>query len=122
MVIIVDLMGGDNAPAETLKGVYMASEEFDAEYIVVGDKPQIEKIAAENGYDLSRFTVVHADSVIEMDDDPMSVVRTKKYTSMSIGLSILSEAKRYALESGNSNNKSRSKAAFADRFRSECYR
>lgn len=99
MVIIVDLMGGDNAPAETLKGVYMASEEFDAEYIVVGDKPQIEKIAAENGYDLSRFTVVHADSVIEMDDDPMSVVRTKKDSSMSMGLSLLAEGKGDALVS-----------------------
>lgn len=99
MVIIVDLMGGDNAPAETLKGVYMASEKFDAEYIVVGDKPQIEKIAAENGYDLSRFTVVHADSVIEMDDDPMSVVRTKKDSSMSIGLSLLAEGKGDALVS-----------------------
>lgn len=99
MVIIVDLMGGDNAPAETLKGVYMASEEFDAEYIVVGDKPQIEKIAVENGYDLSRFTVVHADSVIEMDDDPMSVVRTKKDSSMSIGLSLLAEGKGDALVS-----------------------
>lgn len=99
MVIIVDLMGGDNAPSETLKGVYMASEEFDAEYIVVGDKPQIEKIAAENGYDLSRFTVVHADSVIEMDDDPMSVVRTKKDSSMSIGLLLLAEGKGDALVS-----------------------
>ena len=99
MVIIVDLMGGDNAPAETLKGVYMASEEFDAEYIVVGDKVQIEKIAAENGYDLSRFTVVHADSVIEMEDDPMAVVRTKKDSSMSIGLSLLAEGKGDALVS-----------------------
>ena len=99
MVIIVDVMGGDNAPAETLKGVCMASEEFDAEYIVVGDKPQIEKIAAENGYDLSRFTVVHADSVIEMDDDPMAVVRTKKDSSMSIGLSLLAEGRGDALVS-----------------------
>lgn len=89
MRVIVDVMGGDNAPLEMVKGAVQASQEYNASFILVGDKTQIDRIAEENGFDLRRFDIVHTDEVITMEDDPLSVMRTKKNSSMSIGLHLL---------------------------------
>jgi len=91
MRIIVDVMGGDNAPRELVKGVLQASELYPANYILVGDRPAIEAVAAEEGYDLSRFEIVHTETVITMEDDPIVVVRGKKDSSMSVGLRLLAD-------------------------------
>ncbi len=93
MRIIVDVMGGDNAPLETVKGVCQAAAEYNASYILVGNQPEIEKIAEENSLDLRRFEIVHTETVIEMEDDPLSVVRAKSDSSMSVGLRMLAEGK-----------------------------
>ena len=91
MRIIVDVMGGDKAPLETVKGACAAASEYHASLILVGDRPEIERIAAREGLDLSRFEIVHTDSVITMEDDPLSVVRAKNDSSMSMGLRLLAE-------------------------------
>ena len=93
MRIIVDVMGGDNAPLETVKGVCAAAAEYTASYILVGNKPEIEQIAEENNLDLSRFEIVHAETVITMEDEPLSVMRAKSDSSMSVGLKMLAEGK-----------------------------
>ncbi len=82
-------MGGDNAPLETVKGVCAAAKEFPAEYTVIGDREQIEKIAAENSLEISSFTIVHTTDVMTMEDDPMSIRRAKKDCSMAVGLRML---------------------------------
>lgn len=93
--IIVDVMGGDNAPLETVKGVARAAAEFgdDIKYILVGDTVQIEAVARENGISLDRFDMVHTDSVITMNDEAISVVRGKEFSSMSMGLRMLKEGR-----------------------------
>jgi len=93
MRIIVDVMGGDNAPLETVKGVCAAAAEYTASYILVGNKPEIEHIAEENNLDLSRFEIVHTETVITMEDEPLSVMRAKSDSSMSVGLKMLAEGK-----------------------------
>lgn len=93
MKIIVDVMGGDYAPEETVKGVIMASRELDAEYIVVGNREDIERIAKEEGFDLSGVEIVHADDVVTMEDDPLSITRAKKNSSMAVGLRLLAEGR-----------------------------
>lgn len=93
MKIIVDIMGGDRAPAETLKGVVWAASEYDASFTLVGDKNEIDRLAVENKYDLSKMEIVHTDSVITMEDDPMRVIRGKQESSMAIGLKMLAEGK-----------------------------
>ena len=93
MRIIVDVMGGDNSPLETVKGACLAAEEFPATYILVGDKDEIERVADENGLDLSDLDIIHTDSVITMEDIPLSVVRDKGKSSMSTGLRMLAEGK-----------------------------
>ena len=91
MRIIVDVMGGDKAPDEMVKGVCLAAAEFNATYILVGNREEIERVADENGLDIRRFDIVHTEGVITMEDDPVSVVRAKKDSSMAKGLSLLAE-------------------------------
>ena len=93
MRVIVDVMGGDNAPLEMVKGAVAASKEVNASFMLVGDRNEIDRIAAEEGYDLRRFDIVHTPVFMTMEDDPLSVVRAKKDSSMSIGLRLLSEGK-----------------------------
>ena len=89
MRVIVDVMGGDNAPLELVKGAVAASKKINASFILVGVREQIEQIAKTEKYDLSRFDIVHTPTVITMEDDPLSVVRAKKDSSMSVGLHLL---------------------------------
>lgn len=91
--IVVDMMGGDLAPAETVKGVCMAAREYEAEYILVGNKPELLRVAAENGLSLDGFQIVHTETVINMEDDPLAVTRSKSDSSMSLGLHLLAEDK-----------------------------
>ena len=93
--IIVDMMGGDNAPLETVKGVGRAIKELDPEvnYSLVGDQVEIERIARENEIVLDRCDIVHTETVITMEDDPISVVRGKETSSMSLGLKLLKEGR-----------------------------
>ncbi len=93
MRIIVDVMGGDNAPCELVKGAFEASRLYEADYTMVGDREAIDKVAAENGLDLSKFEIVDAKGVVEMSDDPITVVRKKGDSSMVVGLRLLSEGK-----------------------------
>lgn len=89
MRIIVDVMGGDNAPAELIKGACMASEICSAEYTLVGDREQIISTANELQLDISGFEIFDAPETIEMTDDPITVVRKKPNSSMVAGLKLL---------------------------------
>ena len=93
MVIIVDVMGGDNAPEETVKGACEASREYDAKIIMVGDSQRIAEVAKKCSLDLDGIEIVDAASVIEMTDSPMAVVREKSDSSMNVGLTLLSQGK-----------------------------
>ncbi|MBE6691164.1 MAG: phosphate acyltransferase PlsX [Ruminococcaceae bacterium] len=93
MRVIVDVMGGDKAPLEMIKGAVQASKELNASFILVGDRNEIDRIAEEQGFDLRRFDIVHTPVVMTMEDDPLSVVRAKKDSSMSVGLHLLADGK-----------------------------
>lgn len=93
MRIIVDVMGGDNAPGELVKGACRAAELYTADYTMVGDREAIENVAKENGLDLSAFEIVDAKGVVEMTDDPITVVRKKGDSSMVVGLRLLADGK-----------------------------
>ena len=93
MRIIVDVMGGDNAPEELVKGAFSASKLYEADYTMVGDKEAIEAVAKRNGLDLSAFEIVDAKGVVEMTDDPITVVRKKSDSSMVVGLRMLADGK-----------------------------
>lgn len=89
MKIIIDVMSGDNAPHELLKGAVLAAEEYNADIAVVGDSAVIEEVALVNGLSLEKVEVVHAPDIIDMDDKPLAVIREKSESSMSVGLRML---------------------------------
>ena len=68
MKIIVDVMGGDHAPQETVKGLIMAAKEYDASFVAVGNREDIERIAKEEQYDMHNIEIVHTDVVMTMVD------------------------------------------------------
>lgn len=90
MRILVDVMSGDNAPLEILKGASLAANEYqEHEIILVGDENVISHIAVTNEIDITGIEIIHADAVINMEDNPICVVRDKKNSSMSVGLKAL---------------------------------
>lgn len=91
MRIIIDAMGGDHAPEEIIKGACEASLETDAVLVLVGKGDVVAEYV--NMYPHAEtLEIVHADGVIEMNDDPMAVMKAKKNSSMSVGLGLLKES------------------------------
>ena len=88
MKIIIDCMGGDNAPLEILKGVIAAKAELGGEYLLVGHKEIMERVAKENGLDISGYEILHAETVVTMEDDSMAF-REKKDSSLTLSLKAL---------------------------------
>ena len=93
MKILIDVMSGDNAPLEMIKGAEMASREFDCEIAIIGNENVISDVAVKNEINLENIEIINAESVIDMEDKPMCVVREKRDSSMSLGLKMLSENK-----------------------------
>ena len=88
MKIIIDCMGGDNAPLEILKGVIDAKAELGGDYLLVGHREIMETVAKENGLDISGFEILHAETVVTMEDDSMAF-RDKKNSSLTLSLRAL---------------------------------
>ena len=92
MRILIDAMSGDNAPLEILKGAEAAAKEFKEHTIIlVGDENVISDIAVKNEIKLDGIEIIHAASVITMEDSPLSVVRDKRDSSMSVGFKTLAK-------------------------------
>ncbi|MCI8990705.1 MAG: phosphate acyltransferase PlsX [Lawsonibacter sp.] len=91
MKIIVDAMGGDNAPQAPVMGAIQANKEDGVEVILVGRGEDILKTLADNGIsDLpSGMEIAHASEVVEMCDDPATAFRKKKDSSLTVGLNLL---------------------------------
>ncbi len=103
MKIIVDAFGGDNAPAEIIKGCALALEEQDdIEIILTGPKDKIEAAASENDVDISKMQIENCSDFLTMEDEAMAV-RKRKDSSMAVGLQMLADGKGDAfLSAGNS--------------------
>lgn len=72
MRVIVDAMGGDNAPLEIVKGCAAAVGELGVEILLYGDRDKLDGIFDGTGLSREGITVIHAPDVIEMEDDPRS--------------------------------------------------
>jgi len=101
MNIIIDAMGGDNAPGEIVRGAAEASKIYSSKLILVGNQPVIEEILKQTDADMSKIEIVHTDVVVTMEDDPISVVRAKKDSSMGKGLQLLKTEADAMVSAGN---------------------
>jgi len=104
MKIILDAMGGDNAPQAPVLGAIEAVKKYGAEIILVGRGQEILEVLKKNGLDTlpEGMEIAHADDVVDMHDDPASVIHKRKNSSMIIGLKMLSEGKGDAFVSAGS--------------------
>ena len=101
MNIILDAMGGDKAPLEIVKGAAMAKARYGVNLTLVGQRDVILRCARENGISLDGILIEHAEGVITMEDDPISVVRAKRNSSMAMGLHMLKEEGDAFVSAGN---------------------
>ncbi len=89
MRILLDGMGGDNAPQETVKGAVLASKEIPDQIVIIGDEEQIKAELANYKYDPEKVVVHHASEVITGEDSPVKSIRRKKDSSLVVGLEML---------------------------------
>ena len=91
MNIIVDAMGGDNAPLEIVKGAMLAVDEFNIDkLILVGDEKKINSCVKENNITLKNTQIKHCTDEITMCDDAKSVLKEKPDSSLAIGFKLQS--------------------------------
>ena len=104
MKIILDAMGGDNAPQAPVLGALQAAKDFGAQITLVGKGEEILKVLREHHInDLPEgLEIANADEVVDMHDDPANVIRKKKNSSMVIGLRMLAEGQGDAFISAGS--------------------
>jgi glycerol-3-phosphate acyltransferase PlsX len=100
MKIVVDAMGGDHAPEAIVEGAVLAAREYKTPIILTGlsEKIQTELDKHDPDHTLP-LEIVHADEVVEMNDSPGKVLRSKRNSSMKIGLDLLKQGKGAAFVS-----------------------
>ena len=97
MKILLDAMGGDNAPDAVIKGAIRASKEIDSEIVLIGNEEIINsKIKEFYGKDniseiTNKITIKHTTEQIEMEDIPTVAIKHKKDSSMVVGFRMLKE-------------------------------
>lgn len=101
--IAIDAMGGDFAPKSEVEGAILAyknkPKDWDIELILVGDEKKIKAILEQNQTGDMKYSIVHADEVITMKDDPVVAFKTKKNSSLYLGAELHSQGKADAFVS-----------------------
>ena len=103
LTIAVDAMGSDRAPAPEVLGAIQAAREYGHRVLLVGNEEAVrQELAAQEGVqgiqDLA-IEIVHASQVIGMDEKAATAVRSKKDSSMRVGLRLVREGKAHGFTS-----------------------
>jgi glycerol-3-phosphate acyltransferase PlsX len=104
MTIGIDMMGGDYAPLEAVKGIalYLAQQNSNASLVLVGDETIISPLLTEQKISSENIKVVHAEQVIDMHEHPTKALREKQKSSIAIGFHLLASGKMDAfISAGN---------------------
>ena len=103
MRILIDAMGGDNAPQAVVSGAVAAAKEFGVDITLIGREADIRNcLRAEGAENEARISIVNATEVITMEDDPANATRRKKDSSMSVMLQMLAKGEGDACVSAGS--------------------
>ena len=102
--VVVDAMGGDNAPVEPIKGAVEAvKEREDIHVILTGKQDVIEKeLQKYPDYPRDRIEIVHTSEVIETAEPPVNAIRGKKDSSIVVGLNMVKKQEADAFVSSGS--------------------
>ncbi|HHZ01938.1 MAG TPA: phosphate acyltransferase PlsX [Tissierellia bacterium] len=102
MKIVVDAMGGDNAPLAVVKGSIQARDEYNVNIILTGKENVIKKILEENTSNFNNIEILNAEEVITNDDKPVLAIRRKKDSSLVKALNAVKNKEADALVSAGS--------------------
>lgn len=97
MKIVIDGMGGDNAPKSNVEGAVNAIKEYGINLIITGDKQILEEEFSKYEFDKSKLEIVHTSEIIENEDKPVKAIRAKKDSSMVVALRLVKEKKADAI-------------------------
>ena len=101
--VVLDAMGGDNAPGEIVKGAVDAvKEDSGVHVLLVGQEEKIQAALASLDYPKEQITVVNATEVIEMAEPPVAAIRKKKDSSIVVGMKLVKEQQADAFVSAGS--------------------
>lgn len=100
--IIVDAFGGDNAPLCNIQGAIDAVKKYGCSVSLVGDTQKIQNVAKNNKLSLDDIEIIEASDIIDMHDDPTSILKEHKECSMAVGLKALTESRGDAFVSAGS--------------------
>jgi phosphate acyltransferase len=104
MTIAIDMMGGDFAPLEAVKGLqqYSNGNSAPATILCVGDETQLRKLLDEHQVISPNIQVVHAPEVIGYNEHPTKALKEKQQSSIAIGFHLLATGKADAfISAGN---------------------
>lgn len=94
MKIILDVMGGDNAPQSVIKGAVDALKKYDdITLLLVGPQDKILEELKQYDYNKDKIEIIHAGEVIEMAESAVDAIKKKKSSSMVVGLNLLAQGK-----------------------------
>ncbi|HYO21134.1 MAG TPA: phosphate acyltransferase PlsX [Flavisolibacter sp.] len=101
MKIGIDMMGGDFAPLEAIKGIqdYLNEAAQAAHVVLIGDEERVNPLLTEHRLPQGSYTVVHAPQVIDMHEHPTKALKEKKQSSIAIGFGLLASSKTDAFVS-----------------------
>ena len=100
MKIIIDAMGGDNAPKAIVEGALAAHTQTGAEIVLVGQENAIRDCLA--GLLPEGVEIVNATEIVEICDDPATAFKRKKDSSLTVGLTMLKNGEGDAFISAGS--------------------
>ena len=101
--VVVDAMGGDNAPQETVKGAVDAvNTRKDIKVILTGRQELVEGELSKYTYPKDRIEVVNTTEVIEMAEPPVNAIRKKKDSSIVVGMNLVKKGEADAFVSAGS--------------------
>lgn len=104
VTVVVDAMGGDNAPKEIVKGAVLALGKRDYLNIILTGKETAIKEALDGlQYDKSRLSIVNATEEIIFNESPVAAIKKKKDSSLVVGLNLVKEGKADAIVSAGSS-------------------
>ena len=98
--IVVDAMGGDDAPEEIVAGALMAAGTLGVDLILVGQAEAIRR-ELHGTAEIPGLRIVDARDVIEMEEHPTEAVRAKPDASINVGLKLLKDRKSTRLNSSH---------------------
>lgn len=95
MKIGIDIMGGDFAPLEAIKGIqeYLHQGGNKAHLFLIGDEDQVVSLAEEHSLSGKDYTIVHAPQVIGMHEHPTKALKEKQKSSIAVGFYLLANDK-----------------------------